>query len=397
MSAREVRSQCGVSACEDCGLPYEQFPLDVVLPDADWLLIHPSGDGGLLCAGCIATRASRLATTIILSARIVNAADHDTYSSLKNATWASLAAARSALPPPELEALSVADTQSLLGADRPISIGKVPTDPIGMRALAAIVRHRVRCSQELPAFWRCTACGCLWRDNRVFHDESVSLSSAKQTSCPECEMKPTAEVCEPLFRQPNVAALPPPQIDIVQRLAALEWVLNRAEEIVRDEHGKDAAYSFEQAWGELPKTLRTALPRAPEPDLESIVRAWLADPHRQFATTGSRYTTVATHELELLAEALRASRREARVPPEQEQNDDARVETGSPELERQMEGTPLMLELSPPLRVEVEHLPGEDPQIAYNVASLLAFLLQAVRRSPSHRAIVTEAIHVETE
>lgn len=397
MSAREVRSQCGVSACEDCGLPYEQFPLDVVLPDADWLLIHPSGDGGLLCAGCIATRASRLATTIILSARIVNAADHDTYSSLKNATWASLAAARSALPPPELEALSVADTQSLLGADRPISIGKVPTDPIGMRALAAIVRHRVRCSQELPAFWRCTACGCLWRDNRVFHDESVSLSSAKQTSCPECEMKPTAEVCEPLFRQPNVAALPPPQIDIVQRLAALEWVLNRAEEIVRDEHGKDAAYSFEQAWGELPKTLRTALPRAPEPDLFAVLLEPEMPQTMEAAIQAAKNLVANEAHYREAYEALRASRGEARVPPEQEQNDDARVETGSPELERQMEGTPLMLELSPPLRVEVEHLPGEDPQIAYNVASLLAFLLQAVRRSPSHRAIVTEAIHVETE
>lgn len=48
-----------------------------------------------------------------------------------------------------------------------------------------------------PDFWRCTKCGCLWRDN---HDNTVSLGSAKQTSCPECELRPTSSACEPLFR-----------------------------------------------------------------------------------------------------------------------------------------------------------------------------------------------------
>ncbi len=59
-----------------------------------------------------------------------------------------------------------------------------------------------------PDFWRCKTCGCLWRDN---HDEgqhlgttieggSVSLASAKQTSCLDCEMKPVAVSCEPLYR-----------------------------------------------------------------------------------------------------------------------------------------------------------------------------------------------------
>lgn len=48
-----------------------------------------------------------------------------------------------------------------------------------------------------PDFWRCLTCGCLWRDN---HDDTVSLGSAKQTSCVECEMKPSAVACEPLFR-----------------------------------------------------------------------------------------------------------------------------------------------------------------------------------------------------
>jgi len=48
--------------------------------------------------------------------------------------------------PPKLGSLSVAETQNLLGSDRPISIGKVPTDPIGMRATASIVRERLRAS-----------------------------------------------------------------------------------------------------------------------------------------------------------------------------------------------------------------------------------------------------------
>jgi len=42
-----------------------------------------------------------------------------------------------------LGSLSVAETQSLLGSDRPISIGKVPTDPIGMRTIAAVVSERL--------------------------------------------------------------------------------------------------------------------------------------------------------------------------------------------------------------------------------------------------------------
>ena len=47
------------ATCLDCGLPYEQFPMDVILPRAQWLEIHPD-DGGLLCASCIVTRASQV-------------------------------------------------------------------------------------------------------------------------------------------------------------------------------------------------------------------------------------------------------------------------------------------------------------------------------------------------
>jgi hypothetical protein len=78
------------AACGDCGLPYEQFPLDVVLPDADWLAIHPEGDGGLLCAGCIARRAAALPTTIVLYARLVSGTDHDAFTRLKNEPLATL-------------------------------------------------------------------------------------------------------------------------------------------------------------------------------------------------------------------------------------------------------------------------------------------------------------------
>jgi hypothetical protein len=51
----------------------------------------------------------------------------------------------------------------------------------------------------------------------------------------------------------------PPPAESAARVRELEWVLNRAEEIVGYEHGKDAAYSFTQAWGELPKDLQTPL------------------------------------------------------------------------------------------------------------------------------------------
>jgi hypothetical protein len=48
-----------VPGCLDCGLPYEQFPIDVILPRAQWLEIHPD-EHGLLCAACIVTRAAKV-------------------------------------------------------------------------------------------------------------------------------------------------------------------------------------------------------------------------------------------------------------------------------------------------------------------------------------------------
>lgn len=48
------------AGCIDCGLLYDEFPIDTTLPDNQWLMIHPEGRGGLLCANCIVKRASRL-------------------------------------------------------------------------------------------------------------------------------------------------------------------------------------------------------------------------------------------------------------------------------------------------------------------------------------------------
>lgn len=52
--------------CSDCGLPYVEFPLDVSLPDEQWTAIHPEGSGGVLCAQCIAHRASRIVGSTLL-------------------------------------------------------------------------------------------------------------------------------------------------------------------------------------------------------------------------------------------------------------------------------------------------------------------------------------------
>lgn len=55
--------QSGAGAvCLDCGLRYDEFPLDLLLPRSQWLEIHPTSDdgGGLLCAACMVRRASNI-------------------------------------------------------------------------------------------------------------------------------------------------------------------------------------------------------------------------------------------------------------------------------------------------------------------------------------------------
>ena len=55
--------------CLDCHLSYEEFGLDMTLPDNQWLMIHPEGNG-LLCANCIVKRAEKLQGTIAVRAEI---------------------------------------------------------------------------------------------------------------------------------------------------------------------------------------------------------------------------------------------------------------------------------------------------------------------------------------
>jgi hypothetical protein len=45
--------------CWSCGLPYSKFPLDLLVPRAQWLLINRGRESGLLCAACIVRRMRR--------------------------------------------------------------------------------------------------------------------------------------------------------------------------------------------------------------------------------------------------------------------------------------------------------------------------------------------------
>jgi hypothetical protein len=64
LSRRFYRGKQGVVMtqvkCEDCGLAYSYFDLDVTLPDDQWLLIHPESEEGILCVKCMVKRASLL-------------------------------------------------------------------------------------------------------------------------------------------------------------------------------------------------------------------------------------------------------------------------------------------------------------------------------------------------
>lgn len=55
--------------CMECGLPYAEHGLDVVLPDHQWRMIHPRNDG-LLCGRCLAVRASNLPGAVAIRAVI---------------------------------------------------------------------------------------------------------------------------------------------------------------------------------------------------------------------------------------------------------------------------------------------------------------------------------------
>jgi hypothetical protein len=55
--------------CLDCGKSYEEFGLDVSMPDEDWKLINPKKDG-LLCANCIVKRASQIEGVIVIKMQL---------------------------------------------------------------------------------------------------------------------------------------------------------------------------------------------------------------------------------------------------------------------------------------------------------------------------------------
>jgi hypothetical protein len=55
--------------CADCGLPYQDFPLDTTIPDEQWHAIF-GGPGGVLCASCIVKRAAKLPGAVAVRARI---------------------------------------------------------------------------------------------------------------------------------------------------------------------------------------------------------------------------------------------------------------------------------------------------------------------------------------
>jgi len=50
-----------ILCCEDCGMPYDNFPMDVNIPDDQWRQITGYVDGhGILCAACIVKRGAKL-------------------------------------------------------------------------------------------------------------------------------------------------------------------------------------------------------------------------------------------------------------------------------------------------------------------------------------------------
>lgn len=74
--------------CDDCGLPYEEFPLDVVFPSDEWELISGNGEGGgLLCARCIANRAGKLDGVIAIKAMLERTPVPITQEALASAGW----------------------------------------------------------------------------------------------------------------------------------------------------------------------------------------------------------------------------------------------------------------------------------------------------------------------
>jgi hypothetical protein len=65
-----------VNGCLDCGLPYEEHGVDVILTAAQWEMIHP-GVSGVLCALCLARRVAKLPGRVGVCLRITFADDFE--------------------------------------------------------------------------------------------------------------------------------------------------------------------------------------------------------------------------------------------------------------------------------------------------------------------------------
>lgn len=57
------------SECIDCGLNYEEFPIDLLLPDNQWKKIH-KGVNGVICPSCIIKRIAKFPEAIIIKANV---------------------------------------------------------------------------------------------------------------------------------------------------------------------------------------------------------------------------------------------------------------------------------------------------------------------------------------
>lgn len=57
------------TGCYDCGLPYKEFGLDVILPRSQWLVVCPE-ENALLCAQCIINRASKIPSISVVHATL---------------------------------------------------------------------------------------------------------------------------------------------------------------------------------------------------------------------------------------------------------------------------------------------------------------------------------------
>lgn len=58
-----------MAKCEDCGLDYEEFGVDITFSHDEWGVISEGGNS-LLCGTCIARRVAKIRGTVAIRARI---------------------------------------------------------------------------------------------------------------------------------------------------------------------------------------------------------------------------------------------------------------------------------------------------------------------------------------